>query len=183
MRTYDLCREEGYGALLSIDFHGDMPFEEIDGVLAAMETEPEEFGGDPEYPFQRGFDIERAIRSSEPSEDGDYDEWHYRPLGDTMSWTTQPGEVIVTRLVVNNVWRRRCYAHLHQVAVCGLPAEQFLPPEADDVDGPPIRDGYLYVCRDCQQRIDARRKTQRDLWMAESARRRQAGVPEHLVYA
>lgn len=185
---FDLCREEGWGQLISIDVHGDLTPDEVDILLADVSAHPDDYGldfddelGDWTAPH-RGFDVERALRYTQESEDGGFTEWIYRPLGDATSFTIPAGHVHVTRLVVDNTWRHRCYRHPDEVAQSGLPAETFAP-RGHDQDPLPIIDGYLYTCRQCADALHDHRATQTSLWMAEMKRRREAGVPEALIYA
>lgn len=187
----DLCREDGDGAVISIDVHARLLPDEVDLLLADIDHDPDEYGLDG-APY-RGFDVVLAVRRSvhpldcdDPDGEDcwcDYQEWLYDPVDDGSAGIgpLAEGEVLVTRLVVDTSWRHRCYRHRDRVARTGVPADSVAEPEPDE-DPTPTVGGYLYMCADCHDRFDARVQVQRKLWMVEVERRRVAGVPEHLLY-
>lgn len=194
---FDLCREEGDGPVVSIDYHGTLTALEIDLALADIDAHPDEYDLDYDIarddwiaPY-RGFNVEHATRCTAhredcvegPGCDCDWLEWVYTRIDPDDPSAPSGDGVVVTRLVVDTTWGHRCYLHRHEPAVTGLPAEHFLGSESDDADPLPLVGGYLYVCRECSTKIADRRQRQVRLWMAEARRRRAAGVPDALLYA
>lgn len=143
---YDLCREEGHGALMSVDLRGhEYTPDEIDVIVAAL----------PDLMDQEGVEgstgaveVRQSWRTVEPEdEDGeDYDRWDY--------WPTEPNResVAVTRLVLwaeYGTWGHRCAWHPREAAARGIPAAEYLALEPDATVTRRREHRYVYLCREC----------------------------------
>lgn len=167
--SFEICREEGDGAVLSIDWNGHLNPSQGEEALWLIEASPEEFGFD--YDDQHCLSIKHSWRyashlegcSSDTGEDCDCDylAWEY-------SNTPTPDSVPVTQFLVGD-WgwdRPHCHYHPHRPSQAGLP--EYLWPE--EIDSDKVAGEFLYVCWKCRDQVYRRHRQRMDCYL-ESVKR------------
>lgn len=165
MTTYDVCREDGDGQLLSFDLHGHgHDLDAIERLLNGEAAEELQWWGEDPHPL--GFDVVETWRRVVPR--GDWSEYVYCGPG--------RGAMAVTSVMVVTPTRHWCLNHPDRPAQVGEPATGFIDGqdiaerelariahEVDPrrtVDAPTTdsrhpaysRPAYLWFCGECYRR-------------------------------
>lgn len=169
---FDLAREEGDGAIVSVDLHGLFDLDEVEQIFDALVRDGEiedEFGvgfipmpgeeRDPDELVGGALLVEHLYRievpAEDPDSDGDWTAWDYLTADDGMGRTDG---VMVTRLERRCGWLdRMCWAHPFEPATSGLPVVQH--PDYERW----ARGEYLWCCGECAAQLSAEQR----VWSAQ----------------